>query len=404
MGLALQGIGGGRASAGVARLVLALYRTDEHFWQLLFADDIRTQAHGPNTPLLLIMNVLAWAMVGTPISWKKLRGGVEFEWLGYWLDYVRFELGLSEARTAWLLKWGDRILADRVVLVHIMAEGLGRLGFATGMLEWARPFLAPMYAWTASAPSGAILSVPPLILLTLTWILDQLKTGGRTTPCRGKDVELGEIFRTDAKGDEKKVVLGGWETQGNDPPDPRKSRWFSVTLTEREAPWLFARGHASRTISSGELLGTLVAVHLFCTKPLQTGRRHANFKVTGQTDNQGNSFVVSKLHTTKFPLCAVLMQLATTLGQLGLWLDLNWQARELNTEADALTNDDYGSFDMALRIPVVWSEMPCEVLERMVTAGESFLADILKVREAKKAEGTDRHNRYKKKRVKEVWG
>ena len=32
------------------------------------------------------------------------------EWLGYWLDYDRFRLGISEARAQWLVKWITDVL------------------------------------------------------------------------------------------------------------------------------------------------------------------------------------------------------------------------------------------------------------------------------------------------------
>ena len=98
------------------------------------------------------------------------------------------------------------------------------------------------------------------------------------------------------------------------------------------------------------------------------------------------------------------MQLATTLGELGLWLDLTWLGRELNTEADALTNDDFSSFDEQLRMPIKWADLPCQVLERMVIAGETFLADIVKAREEKQVQSSGPQPRFKKKRVKESWG
>ena len=49
--------------------------------------------------------------------------------------------------------------------------------------------------------------------------------------------------------------------------------------------------------------------------------------------------------TTKQPLAAVLMQLATELSYRGMWLDLRWTPGELNTEADDITNEIYDKFD-----------------------------------------------------------
>ena len=71
------------------------------------------------------------------------------EWLGYWVDYEHFEAGISEKRTKWLIGCITKFLESKSSLVRNITEGLGRLGFAAGILEWHRPFLAPLYAWTA---------------------------------------------------------------------------------------------------------------------------------------------------------------------------------------------------------------------------------------------------------------
>ena len=57
------------------------------------------------------------------------------EWLGYWLDYGRFRLGISEARAQWLVKWITETLTRGSVLVSNLSAALGRLGFAAGVLE-----------------------------------------------------------------------------------------------------------------------------------------------------------------------------------------------------------------------------------------------------------------------------
>ena len=108
-------------------------------------------------------------------------------------------------------------------------------------------------------------------------------------------------------------------------------------MSPAEAPWLFRGSNSSATISASELLATKLSVQLFAPRgPLGQGV----VKLTGGTDNQGNAYIVQKMLTTKMPVAAILMQLATDLHQAGLWLELNWLPREENTEADALTNGD----------------------------------------------------------------
>ena len=43
-------------------------------------------------------------MQGTPFSERKWRGGLQLDWVGYWIDYGRFKLGISEKRCLWIVQ------------------------------------------------------------------------------------------------------------------------------------------------------------------------------------------------------------------------------------------------------------------------------------------------------------
>lgn len=393
----------GRLAAGVARFVLFFFG---NHWvvQLIFADDIRFQSNGKHKFKHQLLALFLWVITGTPMSWAKCKGGLSCEWIGFWIDYQRFELGISEGRACWLIKWGHRVVKDGLVQMRDFAEGLGRLGFCAGILEFYKPFLAPLYAWSAAAPLGAVLAVPPLVRLTLSWIIGQLESGKRMTPCRKVAKDLGLLFKTDAKGEENYVVLGGWECAGG--VSTAEARWFSVTLDREEIPWLFTKGHSSRTIASSELLATMLAIFLFIPLPTgDPGPTKGQTQCKGLTDNQSNTFVVAKLMTTTFPLSAVLMQMTSMLGARNLWLDLSWVARDQNTEADSLTNSDFSGFTEANRLPVIWADLPLDVLDALIREGTGFMAELDKHRENKKrAESIGIRVPRKRRRVKQPWG
>ena len=392
----------GRLCSAIGRLILTMMGR-QWFWILMFADDSRTQAHGPQKFTMLVLSLFIWVVVGTPFSWKKVKGGLELDWLGYWVDYGRFQLGISESRTQWLIKWGKKILSDKLVLVAAMTEGLGRLSFTSGVLEFYKPFLAPMFAWCAAAPQGAVLPVPPLILFTLDWIVNQLSTGRNVTTHKGRRKTVGEIFRTDAKAELDYVVIGGWESKEG--ADPKKARWFSLRIEKEQAPWLFERGHGSRTVASSELLGTLAAVHLFVEpnpdREVVVGDQIATI-IEGVTDNQSNSYVIKRLLSTKLPLAAVLMELATCLAEKGLWLNLTWTKRENNQLADDLTNEEFHQFDLSNRIDLRFEDLPSKILDRVNTLATQFVEE-LEARKRSKALKPVSH-RKKRRRVKEAWG
>ena len=102
---------------------------------LLYADDLellaeRTDSHCPQ---LLLSDAL-----GYPFKWSKTRGGYQVEWLGMETEYSSYRLGLTKKRARWLVTSKE------------MAQGLGRLGFVAISLDWERPFLGPLYAWSSA--------------------------------------------------------------------------------------------------------------------------------------------------------------------------------------------------------------------------------------------------------------
>ena len=72
------------------------------FWLLLYADDGKSTAGGERLEHPLLFHLFLLEVLGTPIKWKKVHGGIEVEWVGYWLDYRRFVMGISESRAVWV--------------------------------------------------------------------------------------------------------------------------------------------------------------------------------------------------------------------------------------------------------------------------------------------------------------
>ena len=91
-----------------------------------------------------------------------------------------------------------------------------------------------MYAWTAVVPASACLPAPVLVELCLRWVALKLKTGSRLSPCRRILNSEVELFRTDAKAEDGVIRVGGWETRHT--LDTRRATWFSVELTQENAP------------------------------------------------------------------------------------------------------------------------------------------------------------------------
>ena len=74
-------------------------------WALLYSDDgdLTGRTRYPERGLLLFL--LTLVVLKLPLSWHKLKGGSQVEWIGYWLDIGRFEMGVSASRAAWASRW-----------------------------------------------------------------------------------------------------------------------------------------------------------------------------------------------------------------------------------------------------------------------------------------------------------
>ena len=146
-----------------------------------------------------------------------------------------------------------------------------------------------------------------------------------------------------------------------------------------------------------ELLATLYAVRAFM--PAGGGvDGTAVIAGTATTDNKGNTYVVSRLMTTSFPLNVILMELSEQLHERGSWLSVDWAPRQQNIEADALTNEEFGDFDPALRIHLRPEDMKWVLLDEMLEVGGGMVEELRREKEKKKAERAERKQAGRKRK------
>ena len=84
--------------------------------------------------------------------------------------------------------------------------------------------------------------------------------------------------------------------------------------------------------------------------------------------------------TTKFPLSAILMELAATLSCRGSELRLNWIPREQNIEADELSNGDARAFRPELEIKVDLEKLNFVMLPELLDTGEELYGYVENVK------------------------
>ena len=145
-------------------------------WLLLFADDGKASIRiSKLRPTFKVLTALL-AVFGFPVKWGKVKGGTEFQWVGYWIDLKLFKVGVSTARRDWVVRWITSVLGGEKPASDF-DSALGRLSFVCGAISFDRPFLAPLYSLTAIARRKFgrkvdVLRFPPYV----QFILHQLRT------------------------------------------------------------------------------------------------------------------------------------------------------------------------------------------------------------------------------------
>lgn len=156
-----------------------------------------------------------------------------------------------------------------------------------------------------------------------------------------------EIFRVDVKAEGSAVVI-----QANG--------------------WVFVKGELFKVIASLELLATIIMVFGPDARGMEAaeGLCSPHSRITRQT---------LRFRTNAcppFPLSLVLMELALHLQKARANLDLQWIPREQNTEADALSNEEFEGFDESKRIPVKLEEPDFITLRKLMDMAEEIDSDF----------------------------
>ena len=375
-----------RLAGGLLRCIFGVLGSDWPLEALLFADDLDFEADGERERVSVVLAIFLMICFGAPMKAAKFRGGFRVQWIGLFFDNKTYSLGLSPSRTRWLIDWISEKLKEGKIHVREMAGGLGRINFAATALYHERAWLGPIYQWTAAILrlDRAVVDIPWAIRLFLFWISHRLENGGELmsappVPKKGEE----DMFRSDAKAENGKAFVGGWESAGG--CSTKEARWFYIELTREEAPWVFSKENdPGRVIAALELLGTLLSIILFDIKA--TSLLQGGCSVTGLTDNQGNGYAVAKGMSTKFPLAPLLIELSEQLRARSLDLRLNWVRRDSNTEADAITNQDFSLFSPELRIEFSFSKIEWLVLDKVMVASKSIFDTVCEQRTKKKEE------------------
>ena len=139
---------------------------------MLVADDFHL-AGGQDYRFALIAFFILCAVAGVPLSWSKTAGGDTVVWVGFeMLDSAR-KLGISQRRADWFTKWTSEVAVSRSIHMRSFEEGLGRVIFVAGALEYERPFLGPLYRFMSLHPGDSVQGVPAYVSFFLRHLSQQ---------------------------------------------------------------------------------------------------------------------------------------------------------------------------------------------------------------------------------------
>ena len=381
-----------RVAATAIRLGHRVGGKDLGLLHLLFADDGWLVSVGDHfwRPMLLWLFILEIAEI--PISWEKVHGGDVVQWIGYELDIRRFRRGVSAKKVVWVSGWIKRRLEDGGLVGRDLKSALGRLVFVAGALQHVRPFLGPVFGWSAVLKGGIFAKMPDAVALLLKFIEKQISGEPMAKAYRIREDPI-DTFRVDAKAEGEEIVIGGWESY--DGGKTKGARWFSIRLNRRNAAWAYLKGEPYRNIAALELTAVLVATMLFSGNGGSKGRR-TSMRLTALTDNVANSYVLKKYLSCKFPLSIILLELSCQLKKAGMELDLHWIPRDQNVPADSLTNGRFEDFEEDKRINVEFEDLEFIILKDLIEMAGKLNEEIKMVKTSKEAKGSKPEGKRKR--------
>ena len=387
----------GRIAASGLRLTHELLGPRFPVELLIFADDLEALGADLEGRRGIVCAYVLLSCFGFPFKWSKQRGGMKVEWIGLYADYTSMKLGLSPKRAGWLSEWVLKLAVSGKITAKEMEQGLGRLGFAANALTWERPFLGPFYSWTAAIRGKrGILKIPVMLRTLLYFLHKRLSTGHSLQDPPEQEVadNFDVEFFTDAKATDDDAWIGGFLQSKTG----EILEWFSERVERSWADWLFVKKDLKRIIASLELLATLVAVRLW-TK--SGGRSNGVCWIRAGTDNQSNTYAISKMMSTKYPLALLVMELSETLRARSCELNLHWIPRDRNQLADDLTNEKFDAFPSERRRRFIGGDEQWIILEEMIYKSKEFFEELRLEKE--EARSRPKPPKLGKKRKLEVW-
>ena len=293
---------------------------------------------GLTTAILLLLET-----VGLPIAYHKLYLDDDTTWVGFQVTITTDRVDLTDDKKTDLQALATPLTKGTAVKTTTLAKYTHKLSWGVQVLERLRAFLAPLHAHLKGLKDTDITTPPALVIYCIKYIQQHINTAP-PTPIEFRKRIPGQVA-TDAGATTEGAGVGGWF--GHDTTNRWNVHWFMVPVTHNTHAWAYDEKDPQRLIASLELLGDIYYTDMIG----QMCPGHAGTHVaTATTDNQGNSYIINKHYTNKYPNMCLCMELIDKLTLHDLYLRVEHRDRTHNIWADQLAGLDDTGFDPNKRI------------------------------------------------------
>ena len=125
---------------------LLYYLGDKDSWGLVYADDSLWHYKLATFWQEAALAFLVLTMLGMPISWGKTRCGGSVSWVGFQINFTRWQCGVTDSRRVMVTEKATTLMESKWVMMDDLASLLGMLVHIGQALPQLRPLLQPGFA------------------------------------------------------------------------------------------------------------------------------------------------------------------------------------------------------------------------------------------------------------------
>ena len=237
----------------------------------MYIDDSLFAAQISEFPAFAALLLVFFRLVGVPISWKKLEGGLFVDWVGFRLNFSSRRAYLSEARLAKI----ETSMSEMSQLLRVPFKQFRKVTFQMMWVSQSFPMSKVLLEQFFSRlnnkdliQGGFIFDIQKLVPIFDLWT--QMIKAARVWKAASVpySVKSYHLTRTDAAAESAGLFLGGWFSESPIAFRAGQIQWFAYQLDPSFFP--VSKKANNHLISASEALAVAIAIALWGSKSLQS--------------------------------------------------------------------------------------------------------------------------------------